>query len=461
MDRPYRDTAVGHPKDVLDNPVHYFSLTQHTRAKEICDRFDPHIRYADATLAEQEHFSNIHPPIELYMFFGASPACHEESHSFIEHNIRSHALYQLAEEGKIELQSFDSTAALSPLKVAPSVEVLTPAIGLFTISFMPKNTVEKIDVVIRLDKYDTTVDWVIYTFNSMHYSFFDIMFREAIKKYNYYIGQVFDQRGHILDLPDVSFDDIYLDDDIRAVVQSNIIDYIDPASVAIKLKNGLPIKRGVIFAGIPGTGKTFLSRVLAKELNTSFMVVTELNDYHELSGIFEFIKRFDQIVLLFEDLDIYMKDRTLEDSPMLSTLLNKVDGLEVQSHIILICTTNDIETMDKALNNRPGRFDRIITFNIPSNELKIRMLQGFCKGKDIEGIDFQKVVHTIPPTYTGAHLKEVYITACNEAVDAGEIGEDSIVQLTTDRFIHAVKAIQSRKEPSRIGYSAEEDNENG
>ena len=430
--------------------IKYFPLEQHPEAKRIYDEFDPHKLRQEATLADIEHFDGIWPAIELYLFFKQAPSNFNHYYTHINHNIRSYTLYKLASEKKIKLHSFDSTGALTALKISPHEEVLAPAVGRFVVTVTHEDG--DFPIIINLERHPYTVEWSTYTSNSVHFSIFDRMFREAIKDCNFYIGKVFDNHGKFLDLPDTSFDDIYLEPELRDEVNRNIIDYIDKDSVALKKKNGIPTKRGVIFAGAPGTGKTYLSRVLANTLNTSFMVVTEVLSIGDLNQIFDFAQKFDRIVVLFEDIDIYIQDRNFGSS-LLPVLLNRLDGVEVNNHIVVICTTNDVEVMDKALKDRPGRFDRALNFETPSRTMKTAMLRGFCKGKSVDDVNFDVVTKIVPERFTGAHLKEIYITACNEAIENGELDKDDIVMLTTDRFMHAVNSVKNRKELSRIGFS--------
>ncbi|KKL16158.1 hypothetical protein LCGC14_2498360, partial [marine sediment metagenome] len=253
---------------------------------------------------------------------------------------------------------------------------------------------------------------------------------------------IFDQEGKFIDLPQVSFEDIFLDAKIREVVQTNIIDYIDEKKVLIKQHNGIPTKRGVIFAGDPGTGKTFLSRVLANTLNTTFMVITNLSSLNELKSIFRFVAQFDRVVLLFEDIDTYIKHREL-GSGLLPTMLNALDGIEtITNHLVVLCTTNNVESFDDALKNRPGRFDTILTFNAPNKDLKQTMLKGFCKEKDVTDTDFVKVIDMVPTKYTGAHLKELYISACILAIEENSMNAEDIVILTTDIFERALNKVE-------------------
>ena len=125
------------------------------------------------------------------------------------------------------------------------------------------------------------------------------------------------------------------------------------------------------------------------------MVITNLGSLQELKTIFRFVQQFDRVVLLFEDIDIYIKHRDI-GSGLLPTMLNSLDGVEaITNHLVVICTTNNVKSFDKALKNRPGRFDLIIPFETPSKKLKHAMLKGFCKGKDITKVDL-----SIHPSYT-------------------------------------------------------------
>jgi len=431
-----------------ENFVEYFPLDPYPRAKEFRQKFDPNHSVNDLTVAEKAHFDEIYGEVKINLFFGQTPTRHRNWYSPIYHNIRANALHNLRCNGKIKLFGFDPTAALCSLKVSPKEEILIPATGTFVVVLE-----DGIEVVIDIEKCNNTVEWSVYCKNSIEYSKWDKLFRAAIKKYNQYKNKVFTQDGEFINLPPSTFDDIFLDDEIRAAVQTNIIDYTDPQKIALKKKNNIPVKRGVIFAGQPGTGKSFLSRVLANTLNTTFMVVTNLHSIVQLEEIFKFASQFDRVVLLFEDIDIYIQHREL-GSALLPTMLNALDGME-ENHLIVLCTTNNVEALDKAIKNRPGRFDTTLVFNAPSKELKKVMLKGFCTEKNIDGVDFEKIVARAPEEYTGAHLKELYISACTLAIENGSMDGDKVI-LTTDLFMDALYKMKRMAASERkIGFIGE------
>jgi len=448
--------------DKDEDHVEYSKLNLHPRSKQIQKNFNADHKVSGLTVAEKAHFDELYSEIKFFIFFGGQePTNNLNWYSFLQHNIRVNALSALVRENKAQIAGFDGTAALSTLKICPKTEISVPATGSFVITLD-----NGIEVVIKLSRGPNSIEWTVYCKNSVEYSQWDKIFRKAIKKYNQYKNSVFDQDGNFINLPQVTFDDIFLDESIRNITQTNIIDYIDEKKVLLKKRNGIPTKRGIIFAGEPGTGKTFLSRVLANTLNTTFMVITNLTSLHELKNIFKFVTQFERVVLLFEDIDIYIKNRDL-GSGLLPTMLNTLDGVEeITNHLVVICTTNNVEAFDKALKNRPGRFDLIVPFNAPSKELKCTMLKGFCKGKNITGTNFEKIIDKVPEKYTGAHLKELYISACVLAIEEDSVDNNNnnnnnnngIVKLTTDIFKRALDRMKQGTLNKRVVGFGNSDN---
>jgi len=425
-------------------------IPQHPYAKEIHSKYNINDKFADLTVAAKTYFDKNYSNLEYCAFFGNIPVHNCLYFKTLQHNICTYALYCLSVDKEIKLYSFNTTATLAPLQVSPTKkEIFVPNSGAFVI--------ESASVTVVLNIYADSPDefeWSWYAKTAKEFSIFNKIFQNAAKKYNQYKNRVFDNRGNFIYLPNVTFNDIFLPKNIRKEIQTNIIDYVNVDKLKIKQKNGIPIKRGIIMAGAPGTGKTFLSRVLANTLKITFMVVTNLQGVHDLNSVFEFAEMFERIIILFEDIDIYAGNRN-ESNIVVSSLLNKLDGIEVNNHLIVMCTTNKLDVLDTALKDRPGRFDHILYFNSPDTALKVEMLKGFCENKNYNDVDFIKVVECIPAEYTGAHLKELYIRAVTEAVENQNIDENGIVILNTDIFLIALEKLRkARKEKSQIGFDS-------
>lgn len=428
--------------------VQYFKLPPHPDAQNIPR--DTTRKWADLSVEERAYFTDNIEHLAYAAFFKCVPSYNYSEYAPIVHNIRAYTLYRLVVDEIIKLYSFDSTAALMALKIsADGAEVLVPNSGKFVIEW------GDFLIVAELEKsFSGTYEWQWFTENIGVFTAFMKFFDEMSKKYNQYNEAAFDAQGNFIELPDVTLDNIYLDSHIREEIKNNIIDYTDPEKIALKKRNGLPTKRGVIFTGAPGTGKTFLSRVLAKTLKTAFLVVTGLEERgaSQIRSIFKFARKFERIVVLFEDIDLYAGGRRAGDA--VAGILNELDGIEVRDHFIVICTTNCLEALDDALKDRPGRFDRVLYFKSPKTALKIEMLKGFCKDLSIENVDFKEVVSKIPSDYTGAHLKELYITAVSLAVDRGHVDSNGLAVLETSFFFDALKILKSSGEENRqIGFN--------
>jgi cell division protease FtsH len=77
-------------------------------------------------------------------------------------------------------------------------------------------------------------------------------------------------------------------------------------------------------------------------------------------------------MVIIEDVDLIARDRaSIHDGRMeslLNKLLNEMDGLRPDAHILFILTTNRPEELERALASRPGRVDQAIEFPLPDEE---------------------------------------------------------------------------------------------
>ncbi len=103
-----------------------------------------------------------------------------------------------------------------------------------------------------------------------------------------------------------------------------------------------------------------------------------------------------------------------EADQTLNQLLVSMDGLESNSNVIVIASTNRADILDKALL-RPGRFDRHISIDLPTYDERIEILNvhmrnlalGF-SGK--EKTEFVQQLSHLTPRFSGADLANI----CNE-----------------------------------------------
>ncbi len=144
-------------------------------------------------------------------------------------------------------------------------------------------------------------------------------------------------------------------------------------------KLGLQTKRGVMFYGQPGTGKTHTIRYLASQLegHTTFLITAEqvalLPEYFALARLMQ------PVIFVIEDADLLAKSREYMGSTgqevLLNQLLNEMDGLKEEADILFVLTSNKPEILEEALIARPGRVDQAIEFPKPDDNCRRRLIE--------------------------------------------------------------------------------------
>ncbi|KDS92715.1 hypothetical protein DHOM_09305 [Dermabacter hominis 1368] len=140
-----------------------------------------------------------------------------------------------------------------------------------------------------------------------------------------------------------------------------------------------PVK-GVLFTGQPGTGKTHLARIIARESKSDFYLISGpsiiskwLGDTEgTLRRIFEAATKSEsgRAIIFFDEIDSIAEKRTGDSHEaskrLVAQLLTLMDGFDNKGKsVIVIAATNRVDTLDPALT-RPGRFDWEIEFGLPS-----------------------------------------------------------------------------------------------
>ena len=116
-----------------------------------------------------------------------------------------------------------------------------------------------------------------------------------------------------------------------------------------------------------------------------------------------------------------------------------MDGLESNSHVVVLASTNRADILDKALM-RPGRLDRHILIDLPTYEERVEILnvhmQGLKLGFTGKARDeFVSRLSHLTPRFSGADLANV----CNEA--ALMAARDSCPDISTKHFEYALERI--------------------
>ncbi|GLA55870.1 hypothetical protein AnigIFM63604_003089 [Aspergillus niger] len=183
-----------------------------------------------------------------------------------------------------------------------------------------------------------------------------------------------------------------MDPKIKANLISDLAKYLNPAMKKYCGERGIPYRRGYLFHGPPGTGKSSLCHTLASVACLDIYTVS-LSSKAMTGDLLHrlFASLPSHCIVIFEDvdqagvenrsasstsiqckaasdddetkcLDLPKRTESAEGGITLSDLLNVIDGISAREGRILIMTTNKPEDLDEALK-RPGRVDLQIRFD--------------------------------------------------------------------------------------------------
>ncbi|MGL4183643.1 MAG: ATP-dependent zinc metalloprotease FtsH [Metamycoplasmataceae bacterium] len=200
---------------------------------------------------------------------------------------------------------------------------------------------------------------------------------------------------------------------------SELVDYLkNPKKYT---QAGARIPKGILLGGPPGTGKTLLAKATAGEANVPFFFISASSFVEMFVGVgakrvrdmFKDARQSAPAIIFIDELDAVGRSRASgfgggndEREQTLNQLLVEMDGIQENGGILIIAATNRPDVLDPALL-RPGRFDRIITINLPDIKEREEILRLHAKGKRIsKSVDLSKIARRTPG-YSGAQLENV------------------------------------------------------
>jgi SpoVK/Ycf46/Vps4 family AAA+-type ATPase len=189
----------------------------------------------------------------------------------------------------------------------------------------------------------------------------------------------------------------------------------------------IPYRRGYIFEGPPGNGKTATARVIMSMYDfTGFMFnfSNQRLDDSDLMEAFSQAASEAPSIFILEDIDRVF-DKTHFCNITLECLFNCLDGISVNEGLVVVATANHPETLDKAIRQRPGRFDVPVRFDNPDYDQRLRFFDRMF-GNALSAPVFTHLVEATEDM-SMAFLKLVYETAGVNAFKRISNGEFEII----------------------------------
>lgn len=207
-------------------------------------------------------------------------------------------------------------------------------------------------------------------------------------------------------IPKRPLESIFLNQDIKTKLVKDL-DWFFSAQEFFTTHH-IPYKRGYLFQGIPGTGKTSLVHAIASRYSYN-IVNLGLGDLSpgELQSIVNNLP--PKSIILVEDVDAIFNGRKNEQKQQngvsFNDFINMLDGFETQYGQIVILTTNHPEKLDPALS-RSGRIDFVLNFTYASDEVILAMINSFTSDSKV----IQQITSCLASETTTAELQEMLLS---------------------------------------------------
>ncbi|OQU96598.1 hypothetical protein CLAIMM_02656 [Cladophialophora immunda] len=226
--------------------------------------------------------------------------------------------------------------------------------------------------------------------------------------------------------PRRALDTVILEAEQKEQVIEDVAEYMDEATMNFYANHGIPYRRGYLFHGPPGVGKTSFALALASNFNLDVYNLSLLDNDLTDSDLISLLNQLPgRSLLLLEDIDtaglnrkggksttssrswnsrrVRLPPRDPDDYDVdndeeggsasrvtLSGLLNAIDGVAAPEGHVLIMTTNKPNELDDALV-RAGRISVRVGFRNASKrqaeEIFLRMYLDLPTGSSLRGIE--------------------------------------------------------------------------
>ena len=138
----------------------------------------------------------------------------------------------------------------------------------------------------------------------------------------------------------------------------------------------------------------------------------------------------DALVVILDDVDLYVRRRGDGDDSALGALLSALDGATAHDRVLTIATTNDPRALDGAAT-RAARFDTVIELDPPDDAAAAAILAGVLARIGALDVDVARVVAALPHDRSGADVSEIVRRAI--LVDGAELTTATLLSVIGSR----------------------------
>jgi ATPase family associated with various cellular activities (AAA) len=208
-----------------------------------------------------------------------------------------------------------------------------------------------------------------------------------------------------------NFANLILHGTLKQDIQDDLTNFF--ASHETYAAYAVPWKRGILFIGSPGNGKTHTVKALINQMQHPCLYVKSFQseydtDSENIRKVFKEARQSAPCILVLEDIDSLLTEENR------SFFLNELDGFASNEGIVTIASTNHPERLDPAIRDRPSRFDRKYHFDLPDiSGRKAYIVLWNHKLKPTMCLSEQAVIGMAALTdgFSFAYLKELFLSS--------------------------------------------------
>jgi transitional endoplasmic reticulum ATPase len=236
-------------------------------------------------------------------------------------------------------------------------------------------------------------------------------------------------RETVVEVPNVSWDDIGGLEDVKRDLQEMILYPIDHPDKFEKF--GMKPGKGVLFYGPPGCGKTLMAKAVASECTANFVSIKgpELltmwfgESEANVRDVFDKARQAAPCVLFFDELDSIGVARGSggggdaggAGDRVMNQLLTEMDGVGAKKNLFIIGATNRPEILDDALL-RPGRLDQLIYIPLPDKGSRMQIFKSVTRKSPMATNIYLDFLADLTDGFSGADIAEMVQRAAKSAV---------------------------------------------
>jgi AAA+ superfamily predicted ATPase len=271
-------------------------------------------------------------------------------------------------------------------------------------------------------------------------------FHDAVCTFNTQVAEdellVFDVNGWNKDevlfaaIKNATLDNLVLAGSLKQAILHDLTQFFDSRDTYAEY--GVPWKRGVLFVGPAGNGKTHAIKALVNALGQTCIYVKTFGgggpqDQMMIRAIFERARMTTPCIVVLEDLDSFITPSNR------SYFLNELDGFAGNDGILTLATTNHPERLDPAIVDRPSRFDRKYPFDLPGGDERLEYIEQWnaslrpalqLSHEAVEWLGLQT------EGFSFAYLKELFLSATMRWIESGEHGSMNTIMAEQVPVLH-------------------------